>query len=127
MSDPTPVGELIDAYYRLREERNEVMNEVKEMNRKLEVLKLAITEKLEEQGLEGGRGHEATGSISESIVGSLQDYEKFSQFVYRHKKIHLLEKRISVPSFREELELRGEVPGVEPFTKIKLNVQKRSK
>lgn len=127
MSDPTPVGQLIDVYYRVREERSALLNEVKELNRKLATLELAIIDKLNESKLEGGRGSVATGSITETVVGTLNDYDKLSQFIYRHKKIHLLERRISSVAFREELSIRGEVPGVEPFTRVKLNVQKRSK
>jgi hypothetical protein len=125
MSD-TPVGQLIDIYYRLREERNEIKAQEKELTRKMETLKLEIIQRLQDHKLEGGRGKVATGSINEIIVPTIKNYDALVRFIYRHKKIHLLERRVSSGPFREELKERGEVPGLEPFTRINLNVQKRS-
>lgn len=127
MPDPTPVGELIDIYYRVREERKIIRERDKELTRKMDVLQLAIIEKLDAERSDLGRGKVATGSVQENIIGTMKDYESFSQFVYRHKALHLLDKRINSAAYRKELEVRGEVPGVEPFTKRVLSVTKRSK
>lgn len=127
MPDPAPVGELIDIYYRVREERKLIREQDKELTRKLDVLKEAIIEKLDAEKSDLGRGLVATASVTENVVGTMKDYERFSQFVYRHKALHLLDKRINSAAYREMLEERGEVPGVEPFTRRDLSVTKRSK
>lgn len=126
MAEKTPVGLLIDTYYGLREDRDDLAAQVKELNRKMEVLKLEIIQKLNESKIDSGRGSVATGSINEVVVGTIKDFDRLTAFIYRHKKIHLLERRVASSAFREELKIRGEVPGVEPFTRINLNVTKRT-
>lgn len=127
MPDSAPVGELIDAYFRIREERNAINNKAKELNDKLARLEGAIIESLDHSRIDQGRGNFATGSISETVVPTIKDFSKVQNFIYRHKALHLMEARISSRVYREMLEERGEVPGLEPFTRRKLNVQKRSR
>tara|TARA_R100001143_G_scaffold61244_2_gene61687 strand:+ start:149 stop:538 length:390 start_codon:yes stop_codon:yes gene_type:complete len=125
--DTTPIGLLIDAYYRLRDERNELNKQVKEINGKLYELGEVIIARLDEDCVDSSRGAEATASIKETVVAHIEDFDQFEKFVIRHKKLHLLEKRVSSAAFRAELEERGEVPGLKPFTKRTISVQKRSK
>lgn len=125
--DPAPVGELIDAYYNLREQKRALNAEIKNINDDLERLKLVIIAKLDNQKLEGARGHLATGGIKETVVGTIKDYSEMENWIYRHKRLDLLEKRISSTAFRSILEERGQIPGVEPFTRRDLSVQVRSK
>lgn len=127
MVDSAPVGQLIDAYYDLREQKRVHEAEIKILNDHMSSIEAAIVEKLDAEQVDQSRGHKATASISESIVPTVSDYDAFSKFVLRHKALHLLEKRVSAKSYREMLEERGEVPGLEPYTKRRLNVQKRSK
>jgi len=127
MPDPASAGELIDAYFKLREERRELNEQIRSINQDLEALKLAIIEKLDDSKLDMGRGHLATAAIQERVVPTLKDFESFERFVYRHKALHLMETRISAKAFREMLEERGEVPGVEPFTRRDLSVTVRRK
>lgn len=127
MVDSAPVGQLIDAYFDLREEKRTHEAQIKILNDHMSRIEAAIMEKLDHEQVDQSRGHKATASISESVVPTVTDYEAFSKFVLRHKAIHLLEKRVSSRAYREMLEERGEVPGLEPYTKRRLNVQKRSK
>lgn len=57
--------------------------------------------------------------IKESIVPTAKDWDAFYKYLFRHKATHLLERRIAVKAYREELEARNGVPipGVEPFTR----------
>lgn len=127
MPDPAPLGDLIDAYYKLREDRNQINKQAAAITQDMERLKLAIIEKLDSQKSDLGRGQLATGSIKESIVPTIKDFVDTSKFIYRHKAIHLMETRISAKAYREFLKERGGVPGLEPFTRRDLNVQVRSR
>lgn len=127
MPDVTPVGDLIDIYYRVREERKLIREQDKALTQKMDILHQAIIEKLDAEKSDLGRGQVATGSVGEHIVGTMRDYPDFERFVYRHKALYLLDKRINSAAYRKELEIRGSVPGVEPFTKRVLSVTKRSK
>ncbi len=62
-------------------------------------------------------------------VPQLKDWNAFELFCIRHKRIDLLQRRISAVVWRELLEERGgmAIPGVEPFEKRKLSVRKKGK
>lgn len=75
------------------------------------------TRKVESQGL--------TITISESIVPTVKDWSAFEKFVLRNKALFLLERRVHTTAWREALEERQgtAIPGVEPYTRIRLSVR----
>lgn len=67
-------------------------------------------------------------SISETEIEVIEDYSKFSAYVLRHKKLELLQRRISPVALRELVASTGRpVPGVGVFPKRRLHVTKFSK
>lgn len=71
---------------------------------------------------------EITGGIgirlSRSTMPSVKDWDALYGYIHRHKAYYLLERRVGVTAFRELLEAGKNVPGVETFTKIKVNLVK---
>lgn len=68
-------------------------------------------------------------SISESDIDRIEDWDKFSQYVTRHKRLDLLQRRISPVALRELVESRNgkAVPGTGKFSVRRLHVTKFSK
>jgi hypothetical protein len=62
-------------------------------------------------------------SITESVRPSVENWDDFYRFIHRHKYYHLLDRRPSVTGCRELFETKGNIPGVVPFTKRKINLR----
>ena len=86
---------------------------------------------MDEQGTETIRNSKIglQVSISVSANETIEDYEKFSQFILRNKALHLVQRRISPAALREwnEANPRKQVPGVGLFEKRRLSVTKVNK
>ena len=80
-------------------------------------------ENMDKDGIDKMTGRKATVSISTSVVATVEDWDAFLAFVYRTKSGHLLQRRVSDPAWREMIEIKGKVPGTQPFTKKRLNLR----
>lgn len=71
---------------------------------------------------------EITGGIgirlSRSTMPAVKDWDALYAYIHKHKAYYLLERRVGVTAFREILETGKALPGVESFTKIKVNLVK---
>ena len=68
-------------------------------------------------------GKAASVSISTSTVANVEDWDAFLAWIYKTKNGHLLQRRVSDPAWREMVEIKGVVPGTQPFTKKRLNLR----
>jgi len=66
-----------------------------------------------------------TVSISKTDVASVKNWTLFEDYIYNNKTLHLLQRRVSNDAYREEVKLVGELPGVETFEVITLNLTKK--
>lgn len=121
---PQKLGAMIDVFTELREqhrEQNKVLKQIKDDMDELEEKILAL---LHEQGLDLGRGHTATASVSTNTVGTVVDWDAFGSYVMQNQALHLLERRVSSAAWRELFQAGEIVPGTEPYIKTTLNVRK---
>lgn len=121
---PPPMGLQIDALYKLKQELSEHQKKEEAIKLKIAEAETKLMETLEAQGVDKSTGKLATVSISETLTGNVTDWDVFGAYVIKTKQMHLLQRRISDPAIRELFTLKGSVPGVEPFTKKRLNVRK---
>ena len=123
------LGELIDEMYQIREERSDLSAQDKELKSKYDELSDEITAQLQRQDIDGARGELASVSLSETDVPAVKDWNKLTPWIKKNDAMHLFERRISKSSWVELLNLRKgrPIPGIEAFTKIGLNLSKRSK
>ena len=117
------VGAVIDQLWGVREQKRELEAQVKEVALKIEELEAQLMERLEKEGLEKAAGSKASVSVGTSVVADVQDWDAFWAFIFKNKYSHLLQRRVSEPAYRELLDAGKKVPGVQPFTKRKLNVR----
>lgn len=117
------VGAVIDQIWAVREEKRRLEAEVKEVALKIEELETQLMERLEKEGLEKASGAKASVSVGTSVVADVQDWDAFWVYILKNKYTHLLQRRVSEPAYRELLDAGKKVPGVQPFTKRKLNVR----
>ncbi len=121
---PPPLGLQIDALFKLREELRAHQEKEKAIQEKITAAEALVMETMEKDGVQKSTGKLATVSISESVTGNVTDWDTFYAYIYKNKFGHLLQRRISDPAIRELFETKGAIPGVEPFTKRRLNVRK---
>ena len=68
-----------------------------------------------------------TVSISKLNVASVKDWNEFEKYIYENKALYLLQRRPANLAYREELKTQGEIPGVETFETISVNLSKKAK
>lgn len=117
------VGSLIDKLQSLRSKRQLLDDQSKEIAKQEHVLRLELIERLDAEGLDGGRGRKATASISRVTVPSVNDWDKFHNYIRTKKLMHLLQRRPSDAACRELFEMGKSIPGVEPFEKVGINLR----
>lgn len=100
--------EADDAYTIFQQASNEVMEE---MEQNQHVVKAS--------GLRG------TASIVKTAIAHVKEWDKVYNFILRHKKFELMQRRISDGAYRELLETRkGKLlPGIETFEKKSISLR----
>lgn len=116
-------GALIDQLWATREEKRRLEEQVKQVEGSIKEFEEQLMERLGEEGLEKATGSKASISVSYTTVADVQDWDAFWPYVAKNKYWHLVQRRVSDPAYRELLEAGKKVPGVQPFTKSKLNLR----
>ena len=120
---PASTGALIDQLWAAREEKRKVEAILKETEEAIKGIEEQVMERLGAEGLEKATGSKATVSVTSSVVADVQDWEALWPFIAKNKFWHLVQRRVSDPAYRELIEMGKKVPGVQPFTKRKLNLR----
>jgi len=126
---PAPVltlGATIDAMWQLREDKRAAEAVTKQIELKIKELETTMFSLLDAQDTNKAEGRKASVSISETVVGNVEDWEAFWPYIAKNKYWHLVQKRVSDPGLRELWELKKVTPGVSPFTKRTLNLRSLS-
>lgn len=117
------IGPSIDYLAELREQKRELESKVKMIETEYAGIEAMLMEQLDKGGMAKATGKKATASITEIVVGNLVDADKLHAYIKRTGYFHLLQQRLSDPACRELFESKGAIPGVEPFTKKRLNLR----
>lgn len=118
-----PIGPKIDALWALREDKRKLEAQVSAIEEQIGVMEASILEQMDKEGTDKVSTTHASVSISENVVPVVKDWDEFIRYLIRTKQGHLVERRPSVPACRELFTLKGKIPGLEPFTKRKLNLR----
>jgi len=117
------IGDIVD-------QLKDIKDEVDDLNAKLVLVKAKYNEKeaelykaADEQKTSAGKGTRGSFSIGDSVVPQVKDWDLFYKFIHKNKWWHLLERRPSVVACRELFDTKGKIPGVEKFTKRKINLR----
>ena len=117
------IGGLIDQMSALREERRKLDAQSAELQKASDVLETQLIELMDAEGTTKSTGHVASASIAETVEFNAQDWDSFMAYVAKTKQFHLVQRRVSAPSVRELFESKGNVPGLEPYTKRKISLR----
>lgn len=123
LTDNRTIGAMTDKLIELREAKRELEAKITVIEAESEEVTQALIAKLDAEGTDRGAGKLGTVSVTSSIVANVTDWEKFYAFIKKTGYFHLLQRRPADAAFRELLETKGVVPGVEPFSKRRLNLR----
>lgn len=125
MKFPKTIGACIDTLFKMEKKRlviEKTIDGMREQEKKLEDHILATFKKSD---LEGARGKFAVAGIKTSTVPTVEDWSKLYSYIKQHDAFDMLQRRVSATAYRERLEAEEVVPGVKPFTVVKLSITKR--
>lgn len=124
---PATIGGKIDALHTLREAKRGLAEQTKQIDAEIALIEGDLLIQLDAQDLRKSEGTFATASISETVVGRVDDWDAFHAFVRENNAFHLMQRRTSDPAVREQFQLNGAnaVPGVVPFVKRSINLRSR--
>lgn len=122
---PAPtIGALIDKMKSIAIQRTELSAQDKALKSEQDELESQIIALMDKQDTRVGEGKIARASIVESEEPHIEDWDKFLTWTKRTGNMHLIQRRISAPAWREIRELKkAEVPGTTVFKKRSLNLR----
>lgn len=117
------IGDIADEARKIYLQKKEAEAVVTALQGEYDKKLAELMEAADGQGLKGGKGTLASFTIGEDVVPQVADWNKFYKFIYKNNYGHLLERRPSVTGCRELWETKGPIPGVEKFTRRKVNLR----
>lgn len=116
-------GSTIDSIWAKREQKRAADQVVKVIEAEIEALEEVLMARMDKEETTKAQGGKASVSITQAVVANVEDWDAFYAYVAKNKFFHMLQKRVSDPSVREVWDSGKKIPGVQPFTKRKLNVR----
>lgn len=121
---PPTIGALIDALKKIDIRRSELSAEEMRLKADREAMEKQIIALMDKQDTRIGEGKIARASIIESEEPTTEDWVKFLAWARRTNNLHLIQRRISAPAWRELRALKKtEVPGIGVFNKRSLSLR----
>lgn len=123
---PTEVtlADLANRRDALRDRKRELEAEAKVIDKELAENELLIIEKLDGMGVNKFAVGKLSFSISENLVGNVEDWDQVYAYIKGNDAFHLVQRRLANAAYKELLDMGDELPGVAPFTKRSLNFRK---
>lgn len=107
------LSELSSQLFEAKERRNELNEDMKDINDRIRELEHSIWQMMHDADLLKFTTPQGTIYISPQVVPRVVDWEQFYLYIEETKALHMLEKRPSRAAFRELYEAHKAVPGVE--------------
>lgn len=122
---PATLGGLIDHLYKLRQKRLAKQKEADDMKERELALEGKLKADFKEADLDGARGKLATAGLKVDMQPTLEDWDRFIEYVDKNRAWDMLQKRLSTTAVRERLDAKLAVPGVGTVRLVKITLNKR--
>jgi hypothetical protein len=126
---PAEIGACIDLLYATRTRRLDIERKAEKATEPLKKAEKELEEHIigsfKKSEIDGAKGKKATAGIKQATVASVKDWDEFFVYVAKTKAWDMLQKRVNNAAYRERLEAKKVVPGVEPFVATSLSVTRR--
>lgn len=117
------MGQLIRRRSEIKESKSSLNEQLKAFNEEESLVDSALIKQLEAAQSNKASSPEGYGSVtlSEDTVAEVLDWDEFHHHILETGDFSLLQRRVSVTSFREAINLQGAIPGLAPRTIKKIN------
>lgn len=119
---PITIGLIIDGLWKLRESKKELARAEAEISAKITELEAQLYERMDAEDSQKGAGKYASVSLGTTDVFQIEDFGLFTKYIAKNKFYHLFERRVSQLAAREIFTDKGVLPGINVFTKRKINL-----
>jgi|TARA_R110002126_G_scaffold182742_3_gene331364 hypothetical protein len=106
---------------------SDLNSEVKALSVIRAELEEGLLGELSDGGVTLARTEFGTVSVLKATVPNVQDWVVFETYVYENNAMYLMQRRLSAPAFRDEIESKGDIPGVTTFEKKTISLTNASK
>jgi len=117
-------GSLVDLAFTLREQRKLIEARAELIKADEQKIIEHLIERCTKTELTKLAGKLAQASLSKTLMPTVTDWDKLNEYITEHDAWQLRNKAANAAAFRELWEAGIEVPGVDKFTQVKLNVRK---
>lgn len=123
------VEQVIAAYMKLRQSKEEIEREAKEkvneLKVKMEKFEAWLREKANEQGVTSFKTKAGTAFLTTTDFANVADWDAVLDFIKTNEAFDMLERRVSKTAVRAYIETHKQVPaGVNYGTKLDVNIRK---
>lgn len=123
MSGTRSINDVADEILKLQVSRKKLEDKADVIKKQEDELKLEIQKLATEAKLTFGGNKKSAWSISPLIVPQCSDWDAFYDYIHKKKYFHLLERRPTVKACQELWGLGERIPGIDKFTKVRVNVK----
>lgn len=117
------VGAMIDRLAAKRGEIKEQAAVLKGLKEDEEKIEAEVLAKFEEIGTGTGSSKTQAATANDEVVPQVKDWDAYYAYIHENRYYHLLQRRPSAPGCRELFDTGVAIPGVEKFTKRKVNLR----
>lgn len=121
---PKTIGACADRLYKIKDEMSKLNKMVEELDKERKTIQEHVINTLPKSNATGVSGKLANVSVRNVDIPQVKDWDKFYEFVRKSKRTDLLQRRLSEGAISEILDAGKKVPGVEPFTVVKISLTK---
>lgn len=117
------LDDLAQQRYDLREQKRALNAQIEEIDRELADNEIQILEVADALGMKRFAVGKLSFSVSENIVGNVEDWDKVYEYIKDNDAFYLLQRRLANAAFKEILDTGEDLPGVVPFVKRSINMR----
>lgn len=133
MTTTAKLGSEVDKLAAIQKEIDAVDAQIKKLadkrdgiQKRYEAQETKIFEKFDKNDLEGASGKLVTVSVDRKVYGTISNPKSFYDYIFKNKRFDLLQRRVNNSVYLAlSEEGKKSVPGMKPFTRIKLKLKKR--
>ena len=124
MKTPKTLGACADRLFGIKEAKGKLEAQIKTLDEEKRAIEEKLIADLPKSDAGGVLGKLCRAAITKHDVPTVKDWDAYYAFILKHKDFSLLQRRVGEAAVKERWEAGEKVPGVEPFTVIKVSVTK---
>lgn len=122
------LDESVQQYIKLRDTRAEIKKiyteKDSELKAEMKLIEMDILEFLDSTGQESAKTQHGTAYKEAFMSVTVSDGKQFFDYVFKHRAVDLLEKRINKTAYKSYKEDGIEIPGVKIYQEAKIKIRK---